>query len=244
MNEQKVVATGTGVLLHYSDQEFIATALHVAKQCDFNPMIDYKGQWTKSSWKTIGVDEENDIAILQRIGTEDSRIAWLSAMYGDAGATYGAICTALGFPQTHHPIEWMRFSEDLRPIPLSTSLLLYLTGGDTHYSGGYLNHGFSGGPIVAWSGTHCTIIGIITTKSLVKTVYDNQIRTEHAGLVGFAGIRVVERLLSSHMNHDIQDIKPWKPQPSHNQAPYPQPASLSTAEILGSVIRLGSLIKT
>lgn len=242
---QNFAGIGTGILLHYAGQEFVATAFHVADECDFNPAIDCNGTWMNSTWKTIGMDEKNDIAILQRVGAEDSQLARLSAMYGMGGATLGAIGAALGFPDTLEPIEWMRWQEDLRPSPIGVPLLINFNfaPGDTHYSGGYLNHGFSGGPVVAWSGTNSTIIGIITKKSLTKTTYGKETRLEHAGLVGFTGIQVVERLLANHMNHDIQEIQRWKPQLSQDRASSQPPTSLVTSEIMDSVVRLGCVIK-
>lgn len=234
---------GTGVILHYAGQEFVVTALHVAKQCDFNPLIDYKGDWTNSSWRTIGVsDDITDIAVLQRVGSSDSKIARLSARYGTTGTTFGAASVALGFPvAAPESVEWSRRDDDQRPVPIGAPLTLYFAPGDIQYSGGYLNHGFSGGPVVAWSGGNSTITGIITRKLVTKATYDNKTRTEHAGLVAFAAIEVAERILAEHMGHSQEEIGIHKPQPFQNRLP--QPATLVTAEIMNSVVRLGCASK-
>ena len=226
---------GTGVLLQYAGQEYMATALHVAESCDFNPLIEYGGEWRPSTWKLIGTDEENDAAVLQRVGVEDARITTLEAMYGKGGSVFGAQAAALGFPDTVDGINWKRFRCSLRPLPMTVPVSLYFSTGETHYSGGYVNHGFSGGAIVAWNGTQPTIVGIITKKT---RVYRTDGFIEHAGLVGFADIAVVERILARHATHDMREVRWNKPTPTDNLQK-PQPPSLFTGEIMDAVIMLG-----
>ena len=225
---------GTGVLLQYAGQEYMATALHVAESCDFNPLIEHGGEWRPYPWEVIGTDEENDVAVLH---VENARIASTSgAMYGKAGTVaFGASGIAVGFPGTIEGINWRRVEGTLRPVPMNVSVSLYSSPGETHYSGGYINHGFSGGAIVVWNGNQSTIVGIITKKAEVCRP-DRFI--EHAGLVGFADISVVERIMAEHADHDVRDIGYNKPEPADNPRKL-QPPTLSTNEIIDAAIMLG-----
>ena len=228
---------GTGVLLQHDGQEYVVTALHVAEACNFDPLIDMNGVWTFSTWEVIGTDSENDIAVLRRVGENDKRIARLAARYGLKGTIFGASATALGFPGTIPPIEWARFGQDLRPVPIPAHITLsFGLGKGNYYTGGYLNHGFSGGPIVAWSGTNPTLAGIITSKA-------NTIRpdgfSEHAGLVGITDITVAERIIAQHINLTLQDFQEGKPELDGAERLF-QP-TMVTGKILDSVVRLGKL---
>lgn len=228
---------GTGVLLQYAGQEYMATALHVARRCNFNPLIEYDEEWRPYTWEVIGKDEENDVAVLQRVGVENARIASTSgAMYGKKGVVLGAQAVALGFPEILDGINWRRVEGSLRPVPMTVSVSLYFGCGETHYSGGYVNRGFSGGAIVAWNGNQPSIVGIITKKAGVYITEDSDY-TENAGLVGFADITVVERILSEHTNYDIEHVGNYKP-PSYNPRKLQIP-TLSTNEIIDAAIMLG-----
>ena len=233
---------GTGVLLQYAGQEYMATALHVAESCDFNPLIGYGGdEWKPSTWKRIGTDEENDVAVLQRVGEEDAKIVTREpvAIYGKGAVAIGASGIAVGFPGTLEGINWMIPRETLRPVPISVLISLYLTSEDTHYSGGYMNYGFSGGAIVVWDGRQSTstIVGIITRKGQVRKKCRPD---EHAGLVGFADITVVDRILAEHANHDMREVMYNTPHPPINNRETPfMPVSIFTTDIMDAVIMLG-----
>lgn len=226
---------GTGVLLQYAGQEYMATALHVAESCDFNPLIEHGGEWRPYPWEVIGTDEENDVAVLH---VENARIASTSgAMYGKVGTTaFGAYAVALGFPETVDGINWQRDEGSLRPVPMTVAVSLYFGRGETHYSGGYVNRGFLGGAIVTWNGNQPTIVGIITKKAGVYKTKDSDY-VENAGLVGFADITVVERILSEHANYDIEYVGNYKP-PSYNPQNLQIP-TLVTSEIIDAAIMLG-----
>ena len=231
---------GTGILLQYDDQEYIVTALHVAQAGEFEPLIDIYGKWSTSTWNTIGIDEGNDVAVLQRVGANDSKIGELAARYGREGTILGSFGVALGFPVTLPPVKWTRQQGQLRPIPMPVLTTIYFGAEDTHYSGGYLNYGFSGGPIVAWAGNHSTITGIVTKKAIVSRP-DGTV--EHAGLVGIASIDIVERIIAKHNGQTIDEFRASKPKADSTKSNQWSPASMVTAEIMDAVIRLGTSVK-
>ncbi len=235
-DKSEVQPIGTGVLLQHGDQEYVVTALHVARACEFEPLIDVFGEWSTSTWQTIGTDEDNDIAVLQRVGENDSKIGRLAARYGHVGTVFGSVSLALGFPGTIPPINWSRQAGQLRPVPMPVLTTLYFGTDDSHYTGGYLNYGFSGGPIVAWAGNHPTITGIITSKALTS----NQSGTpEHAGLVGVSDITLVERIIAKHNNQTLEQFQDGKPKADTGRPNEASPVSLVTAEIMDAVVRLG-----
>ena len=237
MNEDTVQHIGSGVLIQHNEHEYVVTALHVAKPCSFQPLIDHQGGWQQSTWQTIGIDEKNDVAVLERVGDNDRKIAALTLGYGFEGVVFGGTANAFGFPGTTPPIEWSRQEGQRRPVPMSVLVSIYPALGDTHYSGGYLNYGFSGGGIVAWAGTHPTLIGIITRKAL--TAGKNSL--EHAGLVGYASIKVVERILAAHTGESIEAFLAVKPSMASSEASIPTPSSLMMGEVVDAIIMLGGL---
>ena len=234
-----VQGIGTGVLLQHGGQEYVVTALHVAEACGFEPFIDINGMWTPSTWEVIGSDSDNDIAVLRRVGKNDDKIARLTARYGKDGIIFGAMGTALGFPGTIPPIEWVRYGEHLRPFPIPAHITLsFGIGRERYYTGGYLNHGFSGGPIVAWSGTNPIISGIITSKAYTIGLGG---AGEHAGLVGITDISVAERIIAEYNNQTIEVFQDGKPMLKAEGLKHWSYATLVTAEIMDSVVRLGML---
>lgn len=231
-----VQSIGTGILLQHGDQEYVVTALHVAQVCAFEPLIDTFGGWSTSTWQIIGIDQDNDIAVLQRVGENDSKIGRLAAKYGHEGTVFGSVSLALGFPGTMPPINWSRQAGQLRPIPMPVLTTLYFGTNDSHYTGGYLNYGFSGGPIVAWAGSHPTITGIITSKALTSNQSGTQ---EHAGLVGVSDITLAERIIAKHNNKTLEQFRDAKPKSDSGRPHQPNPVTLVTAEIMDAVVRLG-----
>ena len=236
MNEDAARHIGSGVLIQHDDHEYVVTALHVAEPCNFEPLIDHQGEWQESSWQTVGTDENNDVAVLERVGDPMTRRSpgWL-LRYGFEGVVSGGTANAFGFPGTKPPIEWSRQEGQLRPVPMSVLVSVYPALGDTHYSGGYLNYGFSGGGIVAWAGTHPSLIGIITRKAL--TASDDGL--EHAGLVGYASINVVERILAAHTGQSIEAFRAGKPDAVSPRASIPNPSSLMMGEVVDAIVLLG-----
>ena len=233
--ENQMHHEGTGILIQHNDQEYVITTLHLARPCEFEPLIDIFGQWSTSTWKTIGIDEQNDVAVLQRIGANDSKIARLAARYGSEGTVLGSFAVALGFPGITPPVKWIRQAGKLRPVPMPVLTTIYFGAEDSYYSGGYLNYGFSGGPIVAWAGNHPTITGLVTQKA---TALRPDGILEHAGLVRIAAIGVAERIIAQHNNQTTDEFRAGKPKTdSYTQTQW-SPASMMTAEIIDAVIRL------
>ena len=226
---------GTGTLLHYDGHEYVVTALHVAQDCGFEPLIDVFGQWTPSVWEVIGEDKDCDIAVLERIGENDKQLARLTATYGLDRVAIGSVAMALGFPDATEPIEWMRTEGDLRPAALPVPTMVYNALADRYYAGGYVNHGFSGGPIVAWAENHPTIIGIITQKA---QVFRPDGMLEHAGLVGVTFIDVAGRFVANHRGHTLEEFKEKRPKSKQDRAPF-RWETLYTGEICDAVVRLG-----
>ena len=133
----------------------------------------------------------------------------------------------------------LRVEGHLRPVPIPAHITLsFGFGRASYYTGGYLNHGFSGGPVVAWLGTHPTISGIITRKANVIRSDGN---LEHAGLVGITDITVAERIIAGYNNLTIEQFQDGKPMSKTDGPKQWSYTSLVTAEIMDSVIRLGKL---
>ena len=229
-------SVGSGVLLHYGGREFLATANHVVDGCGYQPWIELGGTWHPGQWSTIGVDTESDVAVLKLLGAEGC-ITDLSVRYGVDGVTMLAQGVALGFPSIQgDEIDWPRWSQDPleKPIPIGIPLLLSynLPAGNIHYSGGYVQYGFSGGPVIAWVGNHASVVGIITHKGIVAD-------GGHAGVVAFADIQGVEAIPATHHGHDRDEIVAYKPPPPQDKPAYsPPPGTMVTSEVPLSVVRI------
>ena len=218
------------------------TALHVAKICNYRPLIDLDGHWTPSEWQTIGIDEHNDLAVLQRVGAKDQKIATLRAKYGRGNVTFGSTALALGFPKTTPPIVFTRMPTQgpTKPFPMGVLAASYPSVADHHFIGAYVNRGFSGGPIVEWAKNHATITGIITHKGITETPSGEN---EHAGLIRVTNIAVAERIIARHKGLTIEQFRDGKPKPIAGEGPDHNPVSLMRREIIDAVIRLGTLTK-
>ena len=104
--------------------------------------------------------------------------------------------------------------------------------GDIPYSGGYVQYGFSGGPVITWINNHASVVGIITHKGIVAN-------GEHAGMVAFADIQVVEDILTMYHGHSQDEIVAYKPPPPQDKPAYsPPPGTMVTNEVVVSVVRL------
>ena len=56
---------GSGVVAHVDDKEYLITALHVAKSCNFKPLLRSQGKWNSINWRTVATDRNYDIAVLE-----------------------------------------------------------------------------------------------------------------------------------------------------------------------------------
>ena len=208
-----VAPIGSGVVIHHQGREYLATALHVAQGCNFQPLVRRNGQWLSASWETIGRNAAADVAVLR---TPTLELSNLTPTYGYAGVLIGAVGRAMGFPALGDPEEVSHITEmEGLPIPLTVLISSYaqLTGGadmSIHYTGGYVNSGFSGGAMLLPTtvGSGWSIGGIITHREgVLKNVYSKDPNTgrfakderlvvaEPSGLIRFAGIGIATSLI-------------------------------------------------
>lgn len=206
---QRVLGTyfpaGSGVVANLGNNQYLVTAFHVAKDCDFRPLVRFNGQWNSIDWKTVVLEEELDIAVLKTDTILDTKN--IPVRYGEpSGLVFGQIGYALGFPgvmdetgcSTDHIIEVHG-----KPIPIVALVVANFTaGGNATCSSSYINAGFSGGAVVFPLGKRdWTIAGIIThAPTIHRPVYRNDKETgdfimEHTGLVRYTSFGAVEKLL-------------------------------------------------
>ena len=200
------VPVGSGVVVHHQDREYLATALHVAEPCGFQPLVRRYSQWFSCQWETVGIDREADVAVLK---TSTAKLTNLTPRYGLEDVVLGRVGRAMGFPAISDPQEISHVAEiEGAPVPLTTLVSSYLQPATTaapriHYTGGYVNAGFSGGAMLFSTSTGWTIAGIIThregvTRSLLrrdttsgKFEEDGDLAySEPSGLIRYADIRI------------------------------------------------------
>lgn len=206
-----VVPAGSGVVVHHQGCEYLATACHVAEDCNFSPWVRKDNQWSEREWDIVGVDEQCDVAVLR---TSTAKLSHLTPNYGFGNVLVGGVGRALGFPAISDPRDMSHVAQvGGAPIPLGVLVASYFippTEASVHYLGGYANSGFSGGAVVlptiqgAW-----TIAGIITHREGVPkgTIYGKDAETgrwvlrddlclqEPSGVIKFAGFGVVTNLI-------------------------------------------------
>lgn len=207
----RAIPLGSGVVVHHLDDEYLATALHVAQRCNFQPLIRQDSQWRSAEWETMGKNARADIAVLK---TSTARLSSLTPRYGAANVLLGAVGRAMGFPSIPNPNETGHIEEVQGiPVPLTTLVSAYLRPGGRsgiHYAGGYVNAGFSGGAMLLPTGEGWTIAGIITHRGTVsRNIFrmnpetgeykeDKELAySEPSGLVRFADFGVVIDLIES-----------------------------------------------
>ena len=200
------VPVGSGVLVNLNNKQYLVTALHVAKRCDFRPVVRFNGQWDSIDWRTVVPDKEHDIAVLETDTILDTKK--IPVRHGEpSGLVFGQIGYALGYPGVNgeegpsidHIIEVKG-----RPIPVVALVVANFTaGGKSTYSASYINGGFSGGAIVfPMDQDDWTIAGIITHfPTIRRPVFRNGEKTrdyvkQHTGLVGYTPFGVVEKLIN------------------------------------------------
>ena len=210
-NKGSVVPAGSGIVVHLHNQEYLATALHVAKACGYQPWVRRKSQWGSAQWETVGINQEADVAVLR---ASDARLSPQTPKYGLAGVLLGGVGRAMGFPAITDPEEISHVAEmNGRPLPLTTLVSAYLrpgtdAGSGIHYVGGYVNAGFSGGAMLLPTTEGWTIGGVITHKEgVTRNIYRRNAATgrftedrdlafqEPSGLIRFAGFDVVTDLI-------------------------------------------------
>ena len=202
----RLVSTGSGVVINDDGAEYLATALHVLKDCGFNPQVRSFGRWQPIDWQIIVQDEEQDVAVLKTNTVLDPVKA--PVKYGElAGMVYGVVGYSLGFPAWNDEgsIQVSHITEvGGKPIPLPTiAVANFTTPGRFTYSASYINGGYSGGAVVfPLADDDWTIAGIISRfPAHARPVNRGRVETgdqvlEHAGLVGYTPLPVVLDLIA------------------------------------------------
>ena len=218
INEGATMPVGTGVVVHWNGEEYLATALHVAKECRFQPHIRRAGHWWSPQWTTVGIDQTTDLAVLK---TAMAKLSNLTPRYGTEGVILGAIGRAMGFPAFGSARDIDHIAEiEGHPVPLTVLVSAYLNLPDDparpiHFTGGYINAGFSGGAMVFPANDGWTIAGIITHRAgLWRPVFRRKEETgeyiedpalfvsEPSGMIRFTDFSEVERLIAQCL--DVQ----------------------------------------
>lgn len=209
-NDGAITPVGSGVVVHLNDEEYLATALHVAKESNFNPLIRRGGIWKSVQWTTVGTEEDTDIAVLQ---TSAETLSHLTPRYGIAGTFIGMAGRAMGFPDLGTSKDIHHFLEEDNgiPIPLTVLVSSYISDPESpiHFAGGYANAGFSGGAMLLPTSDGWTIAGIITHRAHVdRPVLWYNPNTENtepvqnfrvmepSGLIRFTDFKAVKRLIA------------------------------------------------
>ncbi|MXY20275.1 MAG: trypsin-like peptidase domain-containing protein [Dehalococcoidia bacterium] len=205
------VPVGSGVAIRHQDQEYLATALHVAEPCGFQPLVRRYSEWASCQWETVGTDREADVAVLK---TSTANLSPLTPRYGLGHVILGGVGRAMGFPAITDLREISHVAEiDGLPVPLTTLVSAYVrpetnAAARIHYTGGYVNAGFSGGAMLLPTSTGWTIAGIITHREgvirnlLRKNTTTGELEedsefaySEPSGLIRFADIGVVTDII-------------------------------------------------
>ena len=76
--------------------EHLATALHVVEASGLRPHVRSGGKWLATTWQTVAVDQQHDIAVLKTNTRLDP--SNIPVKYGEAaGMVYGGIGYVLGY---------------------------------------------------------------------------------------------------------------------------------------------------
>ncbi len=144
---------GSGFAVTVDGDNYVVTAHHVAKGCEYKPHVRSDGQWEQHDWDVLADDADADVTVLRCIDMPHLGGA-LPLEYGLVrGAMHGQLGFAVGFPSifdkdrkrlTGHISEI-----DGLPIAIATMLVLNLKPGiDASFSASYVNDGYSGGAMV------------------------------------------------------------------------------------------------
>ena len=135
---------GTGFAVEVDGNQYLVTANHVAKVCQYKPQILMEGWDSTFNWITIGEDEENDVAVL----AADRQLCSPTEIQIETGAiALGQTGYALGFPADYGTDFSMRLEPEGRPGAMAAPAIFYGSGKQTYYWGSVAS-GFSGSPVV------------------------------------------------------------------------------------------------
>ena len=151
----KVRHVGSGVVVEYQGQRFLATAYHVAEPCGFAPLVREWGEWKKWLWGPAVVDKGSDIAMIQDLDQKRDPAVKVDEDLSTQPA-YGEVGRAIGFPRVsleeYESSIWMTGQYKGLPIPVNVPITASLWEIEKEeekpvirMAGGYINGGFSGG---------------------------------------------------------------------------------------------------
>lgn len=208
--DYKIKNTGSALVFLQEGQQYVATAKHVVEDCARGPFLGHNGKWHELDWETVAEDNEKDIIVLKT----RAELTRTTPTMGMGRTYYGAVGRALGFPKVSDGVglrtEAKIFGESGgRPLPVPAVVAARIGGEQdewSQYVGGYINNGFSGGPILfptldrkgreGW-----TVVGIITERGAVakqvgtNTKGESIVEIEPTGMVKFTKIEAVLDML-------------------------------------------------
>lgn len=206
----ETLPAGSGVCIHREGREYIATALHVAEACGFDPLVRRNQQWMRMELDCIATDDSADVAVFKNTrGVAPEESGPNLPRYGRSGILFGTVGRAMGFPTTGKPDEDTRYIAEMDgvPVPVCALVCSYSSVSpdlpSSSIAAGYINQGFSGGAILfPTSDNYWSIAGVIThrlgvwsmTTPLSKTS-DPSLVSEPSGLIRYANWSVVEALI-------------------------------------------------
>ena len=148
----ETLPAGSGVCVHREGREYIATALHVAELCGFDPLVRRNQRWMRMELECIASDDSADIAVFMNtrgVAPEEDRPNM--PRYGSRGILFGTVGRAMGFPTTGNIHEDTRFIAEMDgvPVPVCALVCSYSSVSpelpSSSIAAGYINRGFSGG---------------------------------------------------------------------------------------------------
>ena len=199
----EILPAGSGVCIHLEGCEYIVTALHVAKDCWFDPLVRRGQRWRRMELKCIAKDDSADIAVFKNTRGEAPRNENEPNMprYGGRGILFGAAGRAMGFPTTGDLHEDTLYIAEMDgvPVPVCALVCSYSSvspeSTSSSIAAGYINKGFSGGAILfPTNDNYWTIAGVITHRlGVVSTPGDTE---EPSGLIQYTKWSWVEGLIN------------------------------------------------
>ncbi len=140
---------GTGFAVEVDGKQYLVTAEHVARACQYEPLL-LMGGWDASfNWKTIGRDKDADVAVL---AADRQLCAATPIQIGSGKILYGQMGYALGFPADYGTDIFGKLESDdygTRALPMPAPATFYGSGNtwQERYWGS-VAAGFSGAPVV------------------------------------------------------------------------------------------------
>ena len=139
---------GTGFAVEVDGKQYLVTANHVAKACQYEPQLLMGGWDATLNWKTIGKDEDADVAVL---AADRQLCAATQIQVGTGQILYGQMGYALGFPADYGTDIFGKLQDSdygTRVLPMPAPVTFYGSGTSQGHYWGSVTAGFSGAPAV------------------------------------------------------------------------------------------------